>query len=44
MAILDKEIQAFIVQSLACFRKPSLVVRDVKAKLRVNACKKLDRW
>jgi hypothetical protein len=36
MAALSEDAQAFIVQALACGRKPSLVVKDVKAEFGVT--------
>ncbi len=36
MAALDKDQQAFIVQSHARFRKTSLIVRDVKAEFGID--------
>jgi hypothetical protein len=35
LATLSDEIQAFIVQAHACFRKPALIVRDVKTEFDV---------
>lgn len=32
MPALSEEVQTFIVQAHACFRKPALIVRDVKAE------------
>lgn len=36
MPSLSEEVQAFIVQAHACFRKPSLIIRDVEAEFGVK--------
>jgi hypothetical protein len=36
VAALAEEVQTYIVQAHACFRKPSLIVRDVKAEFNVE--------
>lgn len=37
MPVLSDEIKEFIVQSLACFRKPSLIIKDIQADFGVEA-------
>lgn len=36
MAKLSEELQTYIVQAHACFRKPALIVKDVKAEFGVE--------
>jgi hypothetical protein len=41
MAALTEEVKTFIVQAHACFRKPSLIKRDVKAEFGLDLKREL---
>lgn len=44
MPALSEEVQTFIVQALACYRKPSLIVKDVKAEFGAAVTLDQVRW